>query len=282
MNIDKQLLIEGSSENYSIDVSRAKKYGTESPKKDSGTLSHLDTIVIHYTATNNINGDIRTLYESTKEASVQFVIDTDGKVVQLMPANKIAWHAGKSRMGNRTGMNKYSIGIEIVNPGYLVKRSDGSLATWYNQIVSPENAVKLKHKNENFERFWHNYTNEQINSVIELCQALYNAYNITNIVGHDDISPGRKQDPGPAFPLKKVQTIVLDDRNESLNLVETEKLFNTVKVNHLNIRQSGNTNAKKIALPLIKGQQLRIIEEKNGWSKVETKITGWVKSDYIE
>ena len=282
MNIDKQLLIEGSSEQYQIDVSRAKKYGIESPKKDSGTLSHLDTIVIHYTATNNINGDIRTLYESTKEASVQFVIDTDGKVVQLMPANKIAWHAGKSRMGNRTGMNKYSIGIEIVNPGYLVERSDGSLVTWYNQIVKRENAVKLSHKNENIERFWHNYTNEQINAAIELCQALCDAYNITNIVGHDDISPGRKQDPGPAFPLEKIQTIVLDDRNESLNIVETEKLFNTVKVDQLNIRQSGNTNAKKIALPLAKGQQLRIIEEKNGWRKVETKITGWVKSDYIE
>lgn len=282
MNIDEQLLVEGSSGKYQIDNSRAKKYGIESPKKDSGTLKNPDTIVIHYTASNNINSDIRTLYESTKEASVQFVVDTDGKICQLMPANRIAWHAGKSRLGNRTGMNKYSIGIEIVNPGYLTERSDGSLATWYNELVKPENAIKLKHKNENFERFWHNYSHEQINSVIELCQALCDAYNINNIVGHDDISPGRKQDPGPAFPLGKIQTIVLDDRNESINLVETEKLYSTVKVDQLNIRQNGNTNAKKVALPLKKGQQLRILEEKDGWCKVETKITGWVSSDYIE
>jgi N-acetylmuramoyl-L-alanine amidase len=282
MNIEKHFLVEGSSENYQIDTSRATKYGVNSPKKDSGTLQNPDTVVLHYTASNNINSDIRTLYESTKEASVQFLIDTDGKVYQLMPANRIAWHAGKSRLGNRTGMNKYSIGIEIVNPGYLVQKSDGSLATWYNEPVKPENAIKLQHKNENFERFWHIYTHKQIDSVKELCQALYEAYNINNIVGHDDVSPGRKQDPGPAFPLNKITTIVLDDRNESLNLVETEKLYSTVKVDNLNIRQNGNANAKKIALPLAKGQQLRIIEEKNGWCKVETTITGWVKNDYIE
>lgn len=282
MNIENQLLVEGSSENYQIDTSRAKKYGIDSPKKDSGTLRNPDTIVIHYTASNNVKGDIRTLYESNKEASVQFVIDTDGTTYQLMPANRVAWHAGKSRLGNRTGLNKYSFGIEIVNPGFLTEHSDGSLATWYNQIVEKKDATKLKHKNENFERYWHNYTGEQINAAIELCQALCDTYNISNIVGHDDISPGRKQDPGPAFPLDKVKTIVLDDRNESLNLVETEKLFSTVKVNHLNIRQSGNASAKKIALPLSKGQQVRIIEEKEGWCKVETTITGWVSSDYIE
>jgi len=282
MNIDKQLLVKGSSEKYQIDVSRAEKYGVDSPKKDSGNLNNPDTIVIHYTASNNINSDIRTLYESTKEASVQFLVDADGKVYQLMPANRIAWHAGKSRLGNRTGMNKYSIGIEIVNPGYLVERSDGSLATWYNEKVELKNAVKLKHKNENFERFWHIYTQEQIDSVKELCQALCEAYNINNIVGHDDVSPGRKQDPGPAFPLNKIVTIVLDDRHESLNLKENDKLYATVKVDNLNIRQSGNANAQKIALPLAKGQQLRIIEEKDGWCKVETTITGWVSNDYIE
>ncbi|WP_346860913.1 N-acetylmuramoyl-L-alanine amidase [uncultured Draconibacterium sp.] len=282
MNIEKHLLVEGSSDNYQIDISRATNYGVNSPRKDSGTLQNPDTVVLHYTASNNINSDIRTLYESTKEASVQFLVDTDGKVYQLMPANRIAWHAGKSRLGNRTGMNKYSIGIEIVNPGYLVQKSDGSLATWYNEAVKPENAIKLQHKNENFERFWHIYTHGQIDSVKELCLALCEAYNINNIVGHDDVSPGRKQDPGPAFPLNNITTIVLDDRNESLNLVEKEKLYSTVKVDNLNIRQNGNANAKKVALPLAKGQQLRIIEEKNGWCKVETTITGWVKSDYID
>lgn len=284
MKINKNLLETEQGDQISVDISKANEYINNKMDRDSGVLKNPDIIVLHYTASNNIKGDIKTLFYSKKQVSVQFVIDLDGTIHQLMPVNKIAWHAGESRLGNRTWLNKYSIGIEIVNAGFLTQKSDGSFATWYGEPVKKEDAVLLKHKNESSARYWHTFTKNQIDSVKELCDTLCEEFDIEHIVGHDEISPGRKQDPGPAFPVEKIKNQLLDNRNETASTATTsqQKDFGVVRVDKLNIRQSGNKQAAKVALPLTKGQNVEILEEKEGWYKVETKIQGWVSSDYIE
>lgn len=284
MKIIKNLLEAEPSDQISVDTSKAKEYIDNKMDRDSGTLKNPDIIVLHYTGSNKLNADIQTLFYSKKQVSVQFVIDLDGTIHQLMPMNKIAWHAGESRLGNRTWLNKYSLGIEIVNAGFLTEKSDGSFTTWYGDPVNKEDAVLLKHKNESKERYWHTYTKNQIDSVKVLCETLCNEFDIGYIVGHDDISPGRKQDPGPAFPVEIIKSLLLDDRNDtkSSTTASKQKDFGVVKVDKLNIRQSGNREAAKVALPLTKGQNVEVIEEKDGWYKVETKIQGWVNSDFIE
>lgn len=282
MRIEENLLVEKSSTAFELDIQRAANYGNHKPRKDSGKLKNPNTIVIHYTASNNKNSVIHTLYESSKQVSAHFVVDQKGTVTQLLPLNKIGWHAGRSRLGNRIGINKYSIGIEIVNPGFLTQKSDGNFATWYNQNIPKENAIQLKHKNEDKERFWHTYTEAQINSVFELCDAICDNFTIEHIVGHDDISPGRKLDPGPAFPLDKIQSNLLGNRKKEDEETPANNLLNTVNVENLNIRKKGSANSEKIALPLIKGQKVRILDEKDGWYKIETKLTGWVNGDYIK
>ncbi len=284
MKINKNLLEAEPSDQISVDISKANEYINNKMDRDSGILKNPDIIVLHYTGSNKVNVDIQTLFYSKKQVSVQFVIDLDGTIHQLMPVNKIAWHAGESRLGNRTGLNKYSIGIEIVNAGFLTEKSDGSFTTWYGDSVNKEDAVLLKHKNETKEKYWHTYTKNQIDSVKVLCETLCDEFGIEYIVGHDDISPGRKQDPGPAFPVEKIRSLLLDNRKEAASSVTAsqQKDFGVVKVNKLNIRQDGNSQAAKVALPITKDQNVEIIEEKDGWYKVETKIQGWVRSDYIE
>lgn len=284
MKIIKNLLEAEPSDQISVDISKANEYIDNKMDRDSGFLTNPDIIVLHYTGSNNVNSDIDTLFNSKKQVSVQFVIDLEGTIHQLMPINKIAWHAGESRLGNRTWLNKYSIGIEIVNAGFLTEKSDGSFTTWYGEPVKKEDVVLLKHKNESKERYWHTYTNKQINSVKALCEVICDEFNIGYIVGHDDISPGRKQDPGPAFPIEKISSLLLDNRKGvTFSTSEPQKKdFGVVKAEKLNIRQSGNLQAAKVALPLTKGLNVEIIEEKDGWYKVETKIQGWVNGDFIE
>ena len=284
MKIIKNLLEAEPSDQISVDILKANEYINNKMDRDSGILKNPDIIVLHYTGSNNINGDINTLFYSKKQVSVQFVIDLDGTIHQLMPVNKIAWHAGESRLGNRTDLNKYSIGIEIVNAGFLTEKSDGSFTTWYGDPVNKEDAVLLKHKNESKEKYWHTYTKNQIDSVKVLCDTLCDVFGIKYIVGHDDISPGRKQDPGPAFPVEKIKSQLLDNRKEATSsaTASQQKDFGVVKVNKLNIRQGGNMQAAKVAMPITKDQNVEIIEEKDGWYKVETKIQGWVNGDHIE
>ena len=84
--------------------------------KSSGEFEKgkLDTIVIHYTA-GPFQSSLNTLKNPKVKASAHVIVDRDGSVTQLIPFNEIAWHAGESSYGTRTGLNKYSIGIEIVN-----------------------------------------------------------------------------------------------------------------------------------------------------------------------
>ena len=110
-------------------------------------------------------------------------------------------------------MNKYSIGIELVNAGKLQKRADGAWVTWSKKVIPDDEVVLLTHKNESKETGWHIFTEKQINAAIEVASALHEKYEFTDILGHDDSAPSRKIDPGPAFPLGSFSSVVLG-RNE--------------------------------------------------------------------
>ncbi len=140
-------------------------------------------LVLHYTAIN-FETSLKVLTDPKTEVSAHYLIpesDIDGqrKIFQLVQEKERAWHAGVSHWKNRSGLNDTSIGIEIVNLGYTDK--DGK-------------------------RTWYPFTDYQIESVIEISKIIIKRYQIqaTNIIGHSDIAPGRKLDPGPLFPWKKL------------------------------------------------------------------------------
>lgn len=104
----------------------------KSTNKTSGRFKEglLDTIVIHYTAGGSIDGAISTFQDDTVKASAHILIDKDGSVVQMAPFTEITWHAGDSAWLDRTALNNYSIGIEIVNAGRLEKNGPG-YRSWF-------------------------------------------------------------------------------------------------------------------------------------------------------
>ena len=126
-----------------------------------------------------------------------------------MPFNEIAWHAGESSYGGRSGYNKYSIGIEIVNSGPLTK-SGNVYRSWFGAAYNPSDVVEAIHRNQSTAKYWHVYTAEQIETVRQLCLELMEAYpNIKQILGHEEVAPTRKTDPGPAFPLDTLREQLL-------------------------------------------------------------------------
>ncbi len=179
----------------------------DTPNK-SGTISPL-YLIMHYTAGTSFSGAVNWLANKQAKASAHIVIGRDGKVVQMVSFNRRAWHAGKSNWGELSSLNKYSIGIELVNAGRLQQRADGAWVTWTKKVISDEDVVLLTHKNETQETGWHNYTEEQINSAIEVASALHEKYQFSDVLGHEDIAPIRKSDPGPAFPLSSFSSIVM-------------------------------------------------------------------------
>ncbi len=280
-----------------LDAGDSWKLSTEhmsSEHKTSGPFQSglPDTIVIHYTAGTTVDGAVGTLTNPSVKASAHIVVgyqfasnsetmEKDRVIEQLVPFDLIAWHAGKSSYGERSGLNKYSIGIEIVNPGFLKLMEDGkTYQTEYGQKVPQEHVAKLKHRNESFDRYWQTYTDEQLKIVEEICLALKAHFPIKYILGHEEIAPTRKLDPGPAYPLELLRSRVLDLRSND----DHHHHYGTgvVSVNNLNIRSEGSMVAPKVARPLAKDAVVEIVEEKDGWYRVKTEIEGWVSANYIK
>ncbi len=250
----------------------------ESPNH-SGEINP-DTIIMHYTAGANASSSIRTLCDPEAKASAHVVIGRDGSITQLVPFNIKAWHAGRSSHGNRRGMNNYSIGIEMDNAGMLEKSGE-NFVSWFGRKYDASEVKKAQHRNEAFERYWHLFTEEQIDAAFELCKTLIAEYNIQYILGHEEVSPGRKTDPGPAFPLDKMREQLLEqDRNS--DEAEEQITTGTVAVDKLNFRDAPGTAGEKISKPLLKGTKVKIVGKEGDWFRVKVEQEGWVMGRYID
>jgi len=198
MKISNHLLIGAPSENISF---------VKSPNYSSG-MSPI-YLIMHYTAGTTLSGAVSWFQNPEAQASSHLIIDRDGAIVQMVPFNRRAWHAGKSTWGNLEGMNQYSIGIELVNAGKLRKNSSGQWVNWANKVIPTNDVTVAKHKNESTDAGWHEYPDAQIEAATRVSALLHKTYNFTDILGHDDVSPKNKVDPGPLFPMNSFSSIVL-------------------------------------------------------------------------
>jgi len=239
-----------------------------------GNLIDPDYVVVHYTATDTaaeaVNWFLNTSGNPNRIAA-HIVLDLDGTITQLVPFNRKANHAGPSTWDGVEFFNSHSIGIEIVNAGFLEKLSNGTFrrritntqfktypATTGSQIKKAQHKHKFWIDKEN--QWWFMYPEPQMQALYKLCKALFSTYHLVNAVGHDDISPARKPDPGPAFSWSTFKTMVFGSPNN------VGKIF-TVNTNNANFRVGASTTTAPLKkLPL--GYEVGLIETNGQWSKV--------------
>ena len=138
------------------------------PKKRK--IKQIKFLIFHYTGMKNEKRAIERLTDSDTKVSSHYFIKNNGKILNLVPDLYTAWHAGISSWEKYKSLNKYSIGVEISNPGHNYK--------------------------------YKNFSNKQLKSIIYLSKYLIKKYKIKSkfILGHSDVSPDRKIDPGEKFP----------------------------------------------------------------------------------
>lgn len=244
-----------------------------------------DTIIIHYTAGASARSSVRTLCRKGAKASAHLVVGRQGEIFQLVPFDIIAWHAGKSSYQGRTGFNRYSVGIELDNAGQLTPSGSGGFLTWFNRSVPPEEAIQAIHRNQLKPSWWQSYTDVQIELTELLCRLLMDKYDVHSILGHEEIAPRRKVDPGPAFPLDKIRTRLLDEDRSDEGAEEPDQRLPSgsgiVTANKLNIRSGPGISNQPVAKPLVAGEIVTVLRELDGWVEIECKTRGWVKAEYI-
>lgn len=175
----------------------------------SGSMTP-ELIVMHDTAGHlNAQSSVSWLTNRRARASAHIVLGRDGEATQLAPFNRVTWHAGRSHYKGRSSVSRFSIGIEIVNPGRLSLAGSGAKA-WFGESYDIEAYdITAKTTPEHGSGLWMPYTEAQLARLIAISQALVEAYpTITAITTHWAISPGRKVDTNPLFPLDAVRARV--------------------------------------------------------------------------
>ena len=189
-------------------------------------------IVFHYTGMKKDVDAINKLTYSKSKVSSHYFVKRNGEILTLVPDLYISWHAGISSWKNYKSLNKYSIGIEISNPGHQYE--------------------------------YKNFTKKQINSVLKLTRSIIKKYKIKSkfILGHSDIAPNRKKDPGEKFPWeflakRKIgcwhnlnQKKLLAERRKAINEFDKDIFFkNLYKIGYTkSVNKKNNKYLKKIIL----------------------------------
>ena len=138
--------------------------------KKKRLISSIKLAIIHYTGMQSERESIRRLCNPLSKVSAHYLINQNGKIFKLVEERRIAWHAGKSRWKKYNNLNKNSIGIELVNKGHQYGYAS--------------------------------FKKKQISTLVKLCKILKEKYKIKtkNFIGHSDVAPLRKIDPGEKFP----------------------------------------------------------------------------------
>lgn len=184
-----------------------------------GRLIRPSLVVVHHTGGLSLNVAVASLCDSRRfipskgtsprrrsRRSAHLVIGRSGEVVQLVPFDLVAWHAGESVWRGKTHVNLFSIGIELENPGWLERGEGGRWCASVNHAYSfdDEEVLVARHRSGGPERGWRRFSDEQLMAVDEVTAALVATYpTLTEGVGHEDVAPARKVGPGPAFPMAK-------------------------------------------------------------------------------
>lgn len=248
----------------------------------SGPFAEPPTLLImHYTASGPGALNDATHFAKRKKsgASAHLIVGRDGELFQSVSMLNIAHHAGRSVWRGRTGCNKFSIGIEVDNWGPLDRGADGIYRAWPGTVVPEELVFEGRHKNGGDKECWELYNEQQLTLLAEVTETILEVYpSIRDIAGHDDIAPNRKQDPGPAFPLKRYTDLL------SL-AADDEPMRKEVWASALNVRVEPDSRAEKLDWgPLKEGEEVDVLVDAGDWSYIEARPggqTGWVFDKYL-
>ena len=180
-----------------------KKLFNYSPNFDSKKRKskQIKFLIFHYTGMRKESDAINRLTKIQSEVSSHYFIKKNGEIVVMVPDLYVAWHAGKSSWKSFASLNKNSIGIEISNPGHE-----------HNYI---------------------NFSKKQIRSILYLSKLLIKKYKIqsNNVLGHSDIAPSRKKDPGEKFPWKYLAKFGIGRWHSLSNKTLEENRMKTIDIN---------------------------------------------------
>ena len=223
------------------------------------TKEKINFLVIHYTGMQSERVCIKRLVSNKSQVSAHYLINRKGSIIKMVDEKNAAWHAGKSMWKNFINLNDQSIGIELINKGHQFG--------------------------------YENFSKKQISKLVLLCKILIKKYKIkrTNILGHSDIAPLRKIDPGEKFPWKHLSKNKIGYwhnisklKNNNFNKANLRKLFFT-NLHKIGYRYFDIKKPLRNDLKVVKAFQRRFRQSKvNGLIDKECLQISYFLANYLK
>lgn len=242
-------------------------------------------LVIHYTAGGTASGAVNW-FAGPNKVSAHLVIGHDGEITQMVPFDTVCWHAGKSRWRNVKGLNSHSIGIEVANWGKLLRSGSGGWVSSTGKPVPAERVVVAAHRDfPGTEHGWELFDEVQYEATVLAAKAIVTEYGIDpdDVVGHEDIAPIRKIDPGPAFNMDRFRALVFGRDEDGWD----DLLYKVRSDNGLNLRE-GKSIAATVIKNLADNAIVHVIDKSDVWWLVAEVVdgkddrTGFVHSHWLQ
>ncbi len=241
-------------------------------------------VVMHFTASGSARSSVDWFRNPRAKASAHLVIGPDGAMTQMVNLNQRAWHAGRSSWKGLDGLNDHSVGVELVNWGAL-QGGRGAWRSWTGTPVEDARVVEAAHRNSPGQvRGWEIFDAAQIDAAAAAVAAIAEAYGIGpgEVIGHDDISPIRKTDPGPAWDMERFRAQVFGHAEGGAD----SHLYEVAATSGLNMRSGVGVGAPRIEL-LPCATRVAVVERAGPWwlvAKIKDghpDTTGWVHSNWL-
>lgn len=258
-----------------------KKYTGRNPNsRGSFVRGRPVGILLHYTAGGTA---WERLAGQNSKVSAHFTVARNGDSYQCGDLDQRLWHAGESHIAGMTGLNDYYIGIEQANYGFwavderklkpLQHYIDAGWLPAMHKYDAVHNPTRLL--------YWEPWPEVQLAETEAIVRWLIEEIpTIRHIDGHDDVSPGRKSDPGPAFPMNRFRNILKPDSQS------TPTNYKVISTDPLNVRGLPAATAEKLKWAktgLKPGTTVQFLRADGAWSFVQAGANqGWVYSAYLQ
>lgn len=238
-------------------------------------------LVMHVTTGTQMESTINWFKSSSAGVSAHLLIGRDGRVIQFVPFDRMAYHCGFGYWERQNDLNRLTIGIELDNAAKLSRKDGG----WHKRGTIVNKVKQAKHWKSYTKQAWEDFPQVQLDVAFEIAQRLVEAYDLKDIIGHDRINIKNRMDPGPCFPMNEWRQKIFGREEPAMELFITTK--------QTPIYEDTNGTVPDIEHPKFQGgladkSQVRIFETQGKWTLVKVKVasrhrdkTGWVETKYI-
>ena len=270
----------------------SRKYKSLTPfftnySRKKGDLKDPKYIIMHITTGIKMQSTINWFRSPSSGVSAHLLIGRDGRVVQFVDLDTIAYHAGTSFWEGDKNLNSLSIGIELDNGGPL--RQIQGVYKLRNEVIPASEVELARHWKESAAKGWHKFTQVQLEVALDVVKALKERYpSIVEILGHDVVNLKNRLDPGPLFPMEDFRQALFGRRKA---IIQEYEIVQDAEIYDVGDGSAPNINYPKHAgaLPALSG--VKILEQVGEWSLIKVltatpgrfrSLVGWVISSNIK